>query len=117
MVQFFLCCSLEDWKLTYRRYVVLAVLGTSTGLVVGGHAVDRLEALKGWSQLDAYRMIFWIYTGVGCVKAIMVLFLSRQCERADKEETAANGSSTDEREPLLNGHAIAPPFLPGEILI
>jgi predicted MFS family arabinose efflux permease len=54
-------------------------------------------------------MIFWIYTGVGCVKAIMVLCLSRQCERADKEEATIHGSSIDEREPLLNGHDTPPP--------
>jgi para-aminobenzoate synthetase len=81
--------------------VVLAVLGTSTGLAVGGQAVDHLQARDGWTDLDAYRAIFWIYTGVGCVKALMVLFLSRHCEHADhrSNQPEANG----ETEPLLNG--------------
>lgn len=85
----------------YTWYVVLAVLGTSTGLVVGGTAVDRLQAKPGWTDLDAYRAIFWIYTGVGCVKAFMTLLLSRHCEHADHRSNQPKDS--DETEPLLNG--------------
>ena len=81
-----------------QRYVVMAVIGTSSGLVVGGHVVDHLLSLKGWNELDAFRAIFWIYAGVGCFKALMILFLSRQCEQAEKEVLVSN-----EREPLLNG--------------
>ncbi|KAJ4369824.1 hypothetical protein N0V83_005588 [Neocucurbitaria cava] len=85
----------------YVWYVVLAVLGTSTGLAVGGVAVDQLQAIEGWTDLDAYRAIFWIYTGVGCVKAIMTLFLSRQCEHKD---WADDHKSPTETEPLLHGN-------------
>ncbi|CAO2648402.1 Nn.00g076690.m01.CDS01 [Neocucurbitaria sp. VM-36] len=86
----------------YTWYVVLAVLGTSTGLAVGGVAVDQLQAKEDWTDLDAYRAIFWIYTGVGCAKAIMTLFLSRQCEHTD---WAGDNKSSTETEPLLNGNA------------
>lgn len=85
----------------YMWYVVMAVLGTSTGLAVGGQAVDHLQAREGWTDLDAYRAIFWIYTGVGCVKAIMTLFLSRHCEHADHKSNQPEASG--ETEPLLNG--------------
>ncbi|KAL5116679.1 para-aminobenzoate synthase, (PABA) [Pleosporales sp. CAS-2024a] len=78
----------------YTWYVVLAVVGTSTGLVIGGSAVDHLQG-RGWNDLDAYRAIFWIYTGVGCLKAIMTLCLSRDCEHADHH-------APSETEPLLN---------------
>jgi MFS family permease len=84
----------------YTWYVVLAVLGTSTGLVVGGQAVDHLQAKPGWSDLDAYRAIFWIYTAVGCVKAVMTLFLSRHCEH--KDHKANRNNNGEETEPLLN---------------
>jgi len=86
----------------YTWYVVGAVLGTSMGLVVGGQAVDHLQAKEGWSDLDAYRAIFWIYTGVGCIKAIMTLFLSRHCEHADHKSNQVE--ATGETEPLLNGN-------------
>ncbi|KAH8716887.1 major facilitator superfamily domain-containing protein [Phaeosphaeriaceae sp. PMI808] len=84
----------------YTWYVVLAVLGTSTGLAVGGQAVDHLQAKAGWSDLDAYRTIFWIYTGVGCVKAILALLLSRHCEHANHK--SHQSAARDETEPLLN---------------
>ncbi|KAF2660183.1 para-aminobenzoate synthase [Lophiostoma macrostomum CBS 122681] len=73
----------------FTWYVVLAVLGTSSGLLVGGFAIDHFQTLEGWTALDAYRAIFWVYTGVGCIKALMTLFLSRRCEH--------------EHEPLLQG--------------
>ncbi|KAF2710983.1 para-aminobenzoate synthase [Pleomassaria siparia CBS 279.74] len=82
----------------FTWYVVMAVLGTSTGLVLGGQAVDHLQSLDGWTEFDAFRFIFWVYTGVGCVKAVMALFLSAKCERVEKEELVS-----DEQEPLLNG--------------
>ncbi|KAF2878413.1 ADC synthase [Massariosphaeria phaeospora] len=86
----------------FTWYVVLAVLGTSTGLLLGGHAVDHLNSLDGWSELDAYRMIFWVYTGVGFVKAVMALCLSERCEHTRKQE--ARTETPDESEPLLNGN-------------
>lgn len=86
----------------YTWYVVLAVLGTSTGLAVGGVSVDTLQAREGWTDLDAYRAIFWVYTGVGCLKAIMTLFLSQECEHKDWTD---GRSSPAETEPLLNGNA------------
>lgn len=88
----------------FTWYVVLAVLGTSSGLIVGGTAVDKLQQLEGWTELDAYRAIFWIYTGLGCVKAIMALFLGRHCEHSEKEEAVHDGG--DETEPLLDNDSI-----------
>ncbi|KAI8943539.1 hypothetical protein NX059_001535 [Plenodomus lindquistii] len=84
----------------YTWYVVLAVLGTSTGLALGGVAVDQLQARDGWTNLDAYRAIFWIYTGVGCLKALLMLCLSEQCELQDWQDSRKNSPET---EPLLSG--------------
>lgn len=85
----------------YTWYVVLAVLGTSTGLAVGGVAVDQLQTREGWTELDAYRAVFWIYTGVGCIKAVMTLFLSPQCEHKDWAKVVETSGET---EPLLDGN-------------
>lgn len=96
----------------YTWYVVLAVIGTSTGLAVGGVAIDQLQNKHGMSELEAYRAIFWIYTGIGCAKAILTLFLSRNCERDDwREDRVAEG----ETEPLLqsNGNGNSNGATPG----
>jgi MFS family permease len=87
----------------YTWYVVLAVLGTSTGLAVGGVAIDKMQAIEGWTDLDAYRAVFWIYTGVGVVKAIMTLFLSRKCEHQNWNDVRNKRAADAETEPLLNG--------------
>lgn len=84
----------------FAWYVVLAVLGTSSGLIVGGQAIDHLQDLEDWTELDAYRAIFWIYTTLGCVQAIMTLFLSQRCEPHEKLQDTQEPS--DERTPLLN---------------
>jgi MFS family permease len=88
----------------FTWYVVLAVLGTSSGLIAGGQAVDHLQSLENWTELDAYRMIFWSYTGVGCIKAIMTMFLSRECEHSEKKEPQGERQPVDENEPLLSGY-------------
>jgi hypothetical protein len=79
-------------------YVAFAVLGTSTGLVVGGHVVDALSARNGWSQLDAYRAVFWVYTAVGLVQALFTLLLSQDCEHQQPSKPPHQDAET---EPLL----------------
>jgi len=105
----------------FTWYVVLAVLGTSSGLIAGGQAVDHLQKLDGWTELDAFRAIFWVYTGLGCVKAIMTLFLSSRCEHHEEEEEEEEEETRDEdspseTEPLLAGEEInalpTPPPVP-----
>ncbi|KAF2471269.1 para-aminobenzoate synthase [Lindgomyces ingoldianus] len=94
----------------FAWYVVLAALGTSTGLAVGGIAVERFQAIEGWTDVDAYRKIFWIYIAVGCLKAIMTILLSGRCEpaRTQTEEQRVPRMQSHEREPLLNGHESPP---------
>lgn len=85
----------------YTWYVVIAMVGTSTGLAVGGVAVDVLQAKEGQNELDAYRAIFWIYTGVGLGNALMTLFLSKGCEHKDWND---DHNASAETEPLLNSN-------------
>lgn len=74
------------------------MLGTSTGLVVGGQVVDALSARSGWSQLDAYRAVFWVYTAVGLVQVLFTLLLSQECEHQQLYKPAPQDTET---EPLL----------------
>lgn len=88
----------------FAWYVVLAVLGTSSGLIVGGVAVDYMASLDGWSELDAYRALFWIYTGLGLLKACLTLLMSAKCEHGMNEEEEDQAESS-ETEPLLHGES------------
>ncbi|KAF3003066.1 para-aminobenzoate synthase, (PABA) [Curvularia kusanoi] len=102
----------------FTWYVAIAVLGTSTGLIVGGQAVDALSARIGWTQLDAYRAVFWVYTAVGLVKMLFTLVLSQECEvhQQSSKPTAHQDAETepllpaadDETHPTASGNDVAP---------
>ncbi|KAH7117954.1 major facilitator superfamily domain-containing protein [Dendryphion nanum] len=93
----------------FAWYVVLAVMGTSSGLVVGGVAIDKMQSLDGWTEIDAYRAIFWIYTGVGILKGLLTFFLSHQCEVGIEKDVIVQPVTVDpEHEPLLNERPTSP---------
>lgn len=99
-------------------YVAFAVLGTSTGLIVGGQAIDALTARPGWTPLDAYRAVFWIYTAVGLLKAVFTFFLSPACERQypvpgpisaeDAETEPLLPAADDDTHPTATGNDVSP---------
>lgn len=87
----------------FAWYVVLATLGSSGGLVVCGWVVHRLHARDDWTEVDAYRAVFWMYAVLGAVNACLSLFLSRKCEVAAQRIPPADATSAedDESRPLL----------------
>ncbi|KAF2398228.1 MFS general substrate transporter [Trichodelitschia bisporula] len=61
-------------------YVMMSSMGSSLGTEVSGRVITWLQARDGWSLPDAYHAIFWVYTGMGLVNAILVWCLSDACE-------------------------------------
>ncbi|KAF2811889.1 MFS general substrate transporter [Mytilinidion resinicola] len=101
----------------FAWYVVFAVFGTSAGVLVGGGAVDHFRALDGWTDVDAYRIVFWVYAGLGFLKGVLVLFLSKKCEtdkRNESQEPAQIVPEDDETEPLLGNESTQQPIQNGE---
>ena len=45
-----------------------------------GRIVHKLQNRDGWSEVDAYHTLFWVYTAMGLVNALLVLPLSEACE-------------------------------------
>lgn len=113
----------------FAWYVVLAALGTSAGLLVSGWIVEHFRSLDGWTNVDAYRTIFWMYAGIGIVKALLTLLLSRECEvdqkAAESEQPRSEAEGEGETQPLLghqsgtpeSGEATKPPKKSGMIPI
>lgn len=68
----------------FAWYVVFGTLGTSGGALACGWFVQRLvgggAAGGGMEVVQAYRMVFWAYAGIGVVKAGVTLLLSGACE-------------------------------------
>lgn len=81
-------------------YVIIANLGTASGLLICGSVVERLQSLPGWSIIDAYHAIFWLYTGIGLAKLCLTLCLSQECELTPKATNDDVGQAR-ESEPLL----------------
>lgn len=79
-------------------YHVAGAAGTALGMIICGWIVDVLERIDGWDKLRAFRMIFFIYGGIGILKLALTALLSRKCEL---EPPAAPQPSTSEHSPLL----------------
>ncbi|PBP20336.1 major facilitator superfamily transporter [Diplocarpon rosae] len=69
-------------------YVTVATLGQSVGTEAGGRAVQYLQHREGWSLIDAYHAVFWVYSAVGVLNMIFMASLSSKCEAPQATETS-----------------------------
>ncbi|KAJ9644845.1 hypothetical protein H2204_001307 [Knufia peltigerae] len=61
-------------------YVTTSTLGSSIGSEVSGRVIHFLQDRPGWRPVDAYHALFWVYTLMGIVNAVLVLPLTKECE-------------------------------------
>ncbi|KAJ1333789.1 para-aminobenzoate synthetase [Microdochium nivale] len=74
----------------FTWYVTTSILGLSIGSEASGRIVHYLnDGEDGWALKDAYHTIFWIYTAMGLVNALLVLLLTDACELKRREGTGA----------------------------
>lgn len=95
----------------FAWYVVIGILGTAFGSAVCGWMVELLQSRRGFSEVDAYHAVFYMYAAVGVAKASLTLLLTRKCEPEPKPLVAApppsltepsnSVAAPDERAPLL----------------
>ena len=99
----------------FAWYVVFGTLGTAGGALACGWVTQGLQA-AGWSELASFRFVFWVYAGIGLVKAGLSLFLSPACEAQQaatkKPEEEAEGVDLQEQQPFLADGTAAPPPKP-----
>lgn len=93
--------SAKDRSDIFAVSAAIAALGGAAGSLVCGWVTEALQH-GGWDDVSSFRLIFWIYAGIGALKAILTLPLSAQCE-LQKPETSSQKDSDDapEREPLI----------------
>ena len=70
-------------------YVTTSTLGSSIGSEASGRIIHFLQDRDGWTAVDAYHALFWIYTAMGLINAMLVLALTDACELRTAEETYA----------------------------
>ena len=77
----------------FAWYSLLGTAGTSLGIMVSGWVTNVLIHSKGWSTVQAYRVIYYVYALIGLIKFILTLVLSKDCE-AEKQPPTANPTET-----------------------
>lgn len=86
----------------YAWYGLYGSAGTAFGMLTGGLVIDRMLNVLQWDRIQAYRIIFWLYAGVGLLKTALALMLSSNVEMEKKQaEEARPGEAIDETAPLL----------------
>ena len=86
-------------------YVTTSTFGSSIGSEASGRIIHALQDRDGWSEVDAYHALFWVYTAMGLVNALLVLPLSDACELTPTQQTYAQVAQEE------NEHE-QPPALP-----
>ncbi|TRX91797.1 hypothetical protein FHL15_007350 [Xylaria flabelliformis] len=61
-------------------HVSTPLIGSSIGSEVSGRILHWLQSKDGWSAVDSYHALFWIYAAMGFVNLALVLLLTEACE-------------------------------------
>jgi len=70
-------------------YVTTSTLGSSAGSEASGRIIHYLKDRRGWTEVDTYHALFWVYTVMGLVNALLTLLLTSACE-LDATKTDSN---------------------------
>ncbi|KAJ5152801.1 Major facilitator superfamily domain general substrate transporter [Penicillium canariense] len=89
----------------FAWYSLLGTAGTALGQLICGWVISSLQALHGWAFIPSCRLIFFVYAGVGLIKLILALALTRKVEATKEEVPQAQRSG--ETQPLLADAASA----------
>ncbi|KAE9376270.1 MFS general substrate transporter [Stipitochalara longipes BDJ] len=84
-------------------YVTTSSIGSALGVELTGRVVHYLQHKDGWTIVDAYHTVFWIYSTMGGVNMILTLLLSKKCEvnyeaKAETEESEVLLDEMEERD-------------------
>lgn len=104
-------CPSETRGDIFAWYVVFGTFGTAGSTLACGWVTQTLQD-NGWTQIHAFRTVFWAYAVFGLIKATLSMFLSKRCELETPEsEVPANAQVADlpdEQQPLLSAPASVP---------
>ncbi|KAI0009244.1 MFS general substrate transporter [Xylariaceae sp. FL0662B] len=90
-------------------YVTVALLGSSLGSELSGRLLRFLQSKDGWSEVDSYHALFWLYAVMGGVNIVLLLLLTDACEL---HPSAAKAYTQIPQEENTSGGAGAPADIP-----
>ncbi|KAI9844838.1 MAG: hypothetical protein M1837_005256 [Sclerophora amabilis] len=64
----------------FAWYTLIGTAGTACGTIICGWITQTLRSLDGWTDTQAYRVVFVVYALLGIVKLFVSLMLSDKCE-------------------------------------
>ncbi|KAI6863373.1 hypothetical protein D0864_06132 [Hortaea werneckii] len=70
-------------------YVTLSSLGSAVGSELSGRLIKYFRTTNGWDLRTVYHSLFWLYTVMGIINAVLTLLLTKECEMEPKEEYAS----------------------------
>lgn len=84
-------------------YITTASVGSALGTELTGRVVHFLQHKDGWTIVDAYHTVFWIYSAMGGVNMALTICLSSKCEanyevKKEVEEEEVLLDEMDERD-------------------
>lgn len=85
----------------FSWYTFIAILGQALGTVACGWLTEMVEVRYHRTKLQAYRVVFFGYAGLGFVKLCLTLLLSKACEAGDDKKETKKNVETAEVSPLL----------------
>ncbi|KAI1472904.1 MFS general substrate transporter [Daldinia caldariorum] len=91
-------------------HVTTALFGSSLGSELSGRVLRYLQSKDGWTEVDSYHALFWIYAVMGTVNLVLVLCLTDACELQPENEAYAQltqDDSTDDSD-VSTGHIEEP---------
>ncbi|KAJ5112808.1 hypothetical protein N7532_000853 [Penicillium argentinense] len=94
----------EQLSDVFAWYSLVGTAGTALGQLVCGWTISSLQSLHGWAFIPSCRIIFFVYAGVGLLKLLLTLVLSREMEAVSEEEAhkrQQQQQQADETRPLL----------------
>ncbi|KAI1828202.1 major facilitator superfamily domain-containing protein [Xylaria intraflava] len=95
-------------------HVTTPLIGSSIGSEVSGKVLHWLQTKKGWSEVESYHGLFWIYSAMGVVNLVLVALLTDACELqpSNKSYSQIPQDDSDDRVSLDNSRSpepVAPP--------
>ncbi|KZT57242.1 MFS general substrate transporter [Calocera cornea HHB12733] len=90
---------------------MVGFLSAALGQVSIGWLTQAMTGEWGWSELAAYRAVFWVYALCAAVKLVLTAFMSEECEAEQKKEEYMQVAA-DESIPLQDGETIEEPETP-----
>ncbi|KAG0648681.1 hypothetical protein D0Z07_4606 [Hyphodiscus hymeniophilus] len=61
-------------------YITTASIGSAIGTELSGRIIDTLQSREGWTIVDAYHAVFWVYSAMGILNMVLALCLSDKCD-------------------------------------